>query len=303
MARDKDPCDSHYTLREAEVSEMANGRFYSVSDTQEACALLSRYGEEANVLAGGTDLMVAVNQRQIPLQTLVFIGRAGLDYIRCEGSILTIGATTTHTEIAGSAIVREKAPLLSEAVRSIGSPAIRNMGTIGGNIANASPGADGSVSLLALGAKGKLLSVRGERLVDLDGFFLDVGKTVLEPDELLTEVIVPVQGGARKWTWHKLGQRKASVCAVISLAASLDLDGGTCRGVRIALGTVAPTPFLAREADALLEGQTLTPSRIEEAARAASAALPDRDGLRASVWYRRRICEVLIKRFFSDLLA
>lgn len=282
---------------------MARGGFYSACDAGEACALLARYGERAHVLAGGTDLMVAVNQRRIRLETVVFIGRAGLDYIRCEESFLKIGATTTHTEIAGSTIVREKAPLLSEAVRTIGSPAIRNAGTIGGNIANASPGADGSVSLLALGAKVKLVSVRGERIVDLARFFIDIGRTVLEPNELLTEVIVPTEGAASRWIWHKIGQRKASVCAIVSLAIAIELDGRTCNQVRIALGTVAPTPFLARQACALLEGQTLTRALIEDAARAASEALPGRDGLRASAWYRRRICEVLIKRFFSDLLA
>ncbi len=278
---------------------MAQSEFYSASNVKEASELLSRFGERANVLAGGTDLMVEVNQRRTPLKTVVFIGRAGLDYIECGEGTLRIGATTTHTDIAASSIVQENAPLLAEAVRSIGSPAIRNMGTIGGNVANASPGADGSASLLALGARVKLISVRGERVVDLEQFFVDIGKTVLAPDELLTEVIVPVQGETTRWTWHKLGQRKASVCAVISLAASLDLEGSTCRSVRIALGTVAPTPFLARRAGELLEGKPLTPSLVEEAARAASEALPDRDGLRATAWYRRRICEVLIKRFLS----
>ena len=247
--------------------------------------------------------MVAVNQRRMPLETVIFIGRTGLGYIECDEETLRIGATTTHTEIALSPIVREKAPLLAEAVRSIGSPAIRNMGTIGGNVANASPGGDGSVSLLALGAKVKLASVRGERIVDLETFFVDIGKTLLEPDELLTEVVVPVQGRTNRWTWHKLGQRKASVCAVISLAMALEFEGGSCGRVRIALGTVAPTPFLAREAGERLEGKALTPALIEEAARTASEALPDRDGVRASAWYRRHICEVLIKKFCSDLLG
>jgi CO/xanthine dehydrogenase FAD-binding subunit len=126
---------------------------------------------------------------------------------------------------------------------------------------------------------------------------------VLEPDELLTEVIVPARGEATRWTWHKLGQRKASVCAVISLAMALELEGGACSLVRIALGTVAPTPVLARMAGERLEGKTLTPALIEEAARTVSEALPERDGLRASAWYRRRICEVWIKKFFSDLLT
>lgn len=281
---------------------MTNAGFYSVSDVREACELLSRFGEKARVLAGGTDVMVAVNQRRVPLETVVFIGRAGLNYIESEEATLRIGATTTHTEIAQSSIVRERAPLLAEAARSIGSPAIRNMGTIGGNIANASPGADGSVSLLALGAGVKLVSVRGERIVDLDAFFVDLGKTVLEHDELLTEVIVPAQRAAGKWTWHKIGQRKASVCAVMSLAIALELDRGLSSRVRLALGTVAPTPFLARRAGELLEGKPLTTTLAEEAARAASEALPDRDGLRASSWYRKRVCQVLIKKFLSNLL-
>lgn len=280
---------------------MANGEFYAAQTPQEACAFLSRHGKEAQILAGGTDLMVSVNKGQTTLEKVVFVGRAGLDYIRCEGDFLTIGATATHAKVAGSAIVQEKAPLLSQAVRSIGSPAIRNMGTIGGNIANASPGADGSVSLLALGAKVRLASVSGERIVDLDGFFLDIGRTVLRPDELLTEVIVPVQKETTRWTWRKVGQRKASVCAVLSLAIALEWDGRTCRGVRIALGTVAPTPFLARKAGEGLEGKPLTPDRIGEAAKAAAQALPERDGLRASAWYRRRISEVLIKRFFTEM--
>jgi carbon-monoxide dehydrogenase medium subunit len=280
---------------------MSKGEFLAASDTQEACALLARYGEKARVLAGGTDLMVDVNQRRTPLETVVFIGKAGLEYIECDGDTLRIGATTTHTEIAASPAVREKAPLLAEAVKSIGSPAIRNMGTIGGNVANASPGADGSVSLLALGAKVKLKSVRGERILDLDDLFVDMGRTVLDPDELLTEVIVPVQGKANRWTWQKLGQRKASVCAVISLAMALEVEGGTCSRVRIALGTVAPTPFLAREAGATLEGKALTPGLIEEAAGAAAEALPERDGLRATAWYRRRVCDVWIRRFLSDI--
>jgi carbon-monoxide dehydrogenase medium subunit len=175
------------------------------------------------------------------------------------------------------------------------------MGTIGGNIANASPGADGSVSLLALGATVKLVSARGERTVDLDRLFVDIGKTVIEPDEMLSEVMVPTQGATSRWVWRKLGQRKASVCAVISLAVALQLEGNTCRRVRIALGTAAPRPFLARGAGELLEGKALDPALIEEAARAASEALPDRDGLRASAWYRRRICETLIRRFFSEV--
>ena len=182
----------------------------------EALDLLNDHDANTAVLAGGTDLMVAVNQGQRPLAVVIHLGSLGLDSIQATGTELILGAAATHTEIARSALVREEAPLLAEAVRSIGSPAIRNMGTIGGNIANASPAADGSVALLALRARVRLISTRGERVVDLEDFFTGTGETVLRPDELLQEVILPIHDLANQWRWHKLGQRNGSVCAVIS---------------------------------------------------------------------------------------
>jgi CO/xanthine dehydrogenase FAD-binding subunit len=247
--------------------------------------------------------MVAVNLREQPLEVVIHLGRTGLDYIRPAEDRVVIGATTTHAEIARSSTVREEAQLLAEAVRSIGSPAIRNVGTIGGNIANASPGADGAVALLALGAKVKLVSVRGERVVDLDRFFTGYGETLMQADELLEEVIIPARKGTCRWRWRKVGQRKAGVCAVISVAVALQLEGGVCTRAGIALGTAAPTPALARWAGEILEGRRLDAPIREEAARTATEALSDRDGSRATAWYRRRLCETLVKRFLAEISA
>jgi len=245
--------------------------------------------------------MVAVNQRTRLLDVVIHIGHVGLDYVTATEDELVIGAATTHAGIARSTTVRERAPLLAKVVKSIGSPAIRNMGTIGGNIANASPGADGAVALLALGAKVKLISVRGERIVDLDKYFHGYGETVMEPDELLKEVIIPACNGGCRWRWRKVGQRKAGVCAVISVGVAVQFDSGVCHRARIAMGTVAPTPVLARRAGSILEGHRLEAPLVERAAQAATEALADRDGLRATAWYRRRLAEVLVRRFLNEV--
>ena len=280
---------------------MTSAEFFRPTSTEEACSLLARYGADASVLAGGTDLMVAVNQAQRPLEVVVNLGSLGLDFIRTTETDLVLGAAATHTQIAGSPLVRDKAPLLAEAVRSIGSPAIRNMGTIGGNVANASPAADGSVALLALRAQVKLISTRGERIVDLEDFFTGSGETVLQPDELLQEVILPVHDAANQWRWHKLGQRNGSVCAVISVAIALRMEADICNHARIAMGTVATTPLLASRAGEILSGHRLDGALVEKAIAVASDSIPERDGARASAWYRRRICEVTLRRFLTPL--
>jgi len=280
---------------------VTSSEFFRPTSTEEACSLLARYGAEASILAGGTDLMVAVNQTQRPLEVVIHLGSLGLDSIQATGTELILGASATHTEIARSTLVREEAPLLAEAVRSIGSPAIRNMGTIGGNIANASPAADGSVALLALRARVRLISTRGERVVDLEDFFTGTGETVLRPDELLQEVILPIHDAANQWRWHKLGQRHGSVCAVISVASALRMEADICNHARIAMGTVATTPLLASRAGEILSGQRLDGPLVEKAIAVASESIPERDGARASAWYRRRICEVTLRRFLTPL--
>jgi len=282
---------------------MTSGEFFRPTSTEEACSLLARYGAGASILAGGTDLMVAVNQARRSLEVVIHLGSLGLDSIQTTETDLIIGATATHTEIAGSPLVRDVAPLLAEAVRSIGSPAIRNMGTIGGNIANASPAADGSVALLALRARVKLISTRGERVVDLEDFFTGSGETILQPDELLQEVILPIHDAANQWRWLKLGQRHGSVCAVISVAIAVRMEAELCSHARIAMGTVATTPLLASRAGEILSGHRLEEPLAERAIAAASGAIADRDGARASAWYRRRICEVTLRRFLTPLCA
>ena len=280
---------------------MENAQFHNPANLAEACALLSQHGARAKILAGGTDLMVAVNRKLMSPEVLVFIGNVGLDYIKTKGDSLILGAAVTNAEVAKAALVRQKAPLLAQACGSIGSPAIRNMGTIGGNLCNASPAADAAAALMALGAELKLVSSRGERNVDVADFFTGPGETVLQPDEMVKEIIVPIQKAGSGWRWYKLGQRKADVCGAVSVAVTVQMDNGTCSRARIALGAVAPKPLLARKAAAVLEGKRPDGRLIEEAANVAAEETSPIDDVRATAWYRKKVSGVLVKRLLSEI--
>lgn len=282
---------------------MQETKFYSVRDLQDACSLLAQYKEKAQILAGGTDLMVKINRKLASPQVLIYIGESGLSYIKEEEGNILIGAATTFSDIAGSALVQEKLPLLVEVVQNIGSPAIRNMGTIGGNLANASPAADSAVALLALGARLKLFSANGERIVDSSEFFSGPGETLLQPSELLQEVIIPSQGPEVRWAYRKLGRRRADTLSVVSAAICLKMENDKCSNVRIALGAVAPTPLLVTKAEELLVGKKPDSALIDIVAKAAAEETSPIDDVRATAWYRRQASEVLVRRLLSQILG
>jgi len=280
---------------------MTEGQFFRVSDPREACELLARFGAKAKVIAGGTDLMVWTNQRELSPQVLIYIGEIGFDYIKAEGENLVIGATTCFADIRGSTLVQAKAPLLSEVVSHIASPAIRNVGTIGGNLATASPAADSATALLALEASLKLVSQDGERVVDCHGFFTGPGQTVLKADELIQEVIVPAQSDGSRWAYRKLGKRKAQSLSVVSVAIHCQQNGGRPSGVRIALGAVAPTPMLATKAAAMLESKAVDNALIGNVAKTAADETDPIDDVRSSAWYRRRAVEALTRQLLRQI--
>jgi carbon-monoxide dehydrogenase medium subunit len=280
---------------------MENAQFHNPANLAEACALLSQHGARAKILAGGTDLMVAVNRKLMSPEVLVFIGNVGLDYIKSKGDSLILGAAVTNAEVAKATVVRQKAPLLAQACGSIGSSAIRNMGTIGGNLCNASPAADAAAALMALGADLKLVSSRGERNVDVADFFTGPGETVLQPDEMVKEIIVPIQKADCGWRWYKLGQRKADVCGAVSVAVTVQMENGTCSRARIVLGAVAPKPLLARKAAAVLEGKRPDGGLIEQAANVAAEETSPIDDGRSTAWYRKKVSGVLVKRLLSEI--
>jgi len=273
---------------------MENVVYFAPTDLGEALELLAAQGEKATVLAGGTDLVPALNYYSIWPECLIYIGGLGLSYIKLVGDGLLIGGGTTWTQILEDPLVAEAAPVLAEASRLGGSVAIRNAGTVGGNLANASPAADLSVALLALEASVVLKSATGERTVALRDFFTGPGQTVMNPDELLFEVQVP--GPVGNACFKKLGRRKAMTLSVVNTGVKLKMDGRLCRDACISLGAMAPTPLRCTAAEEMIKGKELDTELLADCAKAAVSAGSPIDDQRASAWYRTKAGTALVFR-------
>ncbi len=281
--------------------------YLSPRTIDEALALLSRYGGEARLLAGGTDLIPQLKRREIKAPAFVIDlkgipGIDGLSYDEAR-SCLTIGALTTIAEIGRSEIVRRAFPALFQAAGAMACPQVRNRGTFAGNICNAVPSADSAPGLIALGASVAIRGASGERVVPLDEFFTGPRTTVLRPEEMLVEIRVPVAPPATRSVYLKLSPRHSMDLAVVGVAAMVNLEDGVCRDVRIALGAVAPTPVRARSAEELLLGKTLTAGIIEEAARAAATQCNPIDDHRASAGYRCDMVYVMTRRALNHVFS
>ena len=253
-----------------------------------------------SLLAGGTDLLAAMKDGRLRHRTLVDIKHiSNLGIIRPEDGGLCLGAAVNTRAIARSSLVKERFPLLSQALKALGSMQIGNRATLGGNLANASPAADSAPPLLTLGASVKLVGPGGERLVPLENFFSGPGKTVIDR-EVLTEVLVPSAPAQGRGFFYKLGPRAAPEdISIVSVAvfAVPDAAGRNWKEVRIALGAVAPTPIRARNAEKALLGQLIEGRAVEDAARLAAEkdAQPISD-IRGSASYRRAMVQVLVGR-------
>ncbi len=279
---------------------MSETAFFRAHDAAQAVDLLRQYGGKAKLLAGGTDLMVKLNRGFCQPEVLIYIGEAGLAYVREDNAAVLIGAGTTFTEVLRSEAVNRHFPLLVEAVRQMAAVGVRNSATIGGNLCNASPAADAAIPLLALGAQARILSSRGERTIEFADFFRGPGQSVLEQDELLAEVIVPKQDDLL-WAYRKIGRRRADSLSVVSAAITMKLADGKCSRVRIALGAVAPVPLVATGAAGLLEGKSLDAERIGLAAAAADEETTPIDDGRGTAWYRKRACRAIVKNLLSKI--
>ncbi len=273
--------------------------YYEPSSLDEALSLLAEHRERARLLAGGTDLFIRMRTGVLRPGMLVDLKRVReLDGVReSEAGGLRIGALTPHSEVESSEAVRVRYPALAAAARWVAGAQIRNRGTVGGNLCNASPAADLAPPLLAFGARVRIAGAGWDREVPLEVFFVGPGRTVLAPDEILTEILLPPPA---PWTGSDFQRaiRTAVDIALVNVAVALTLEAGDgqCRDVRIALGAVAPTPMPARQAAAALRGQRLSPERIVEAARTAAAEAQPISDVRASAEYRRDQVEVLTAR-------
>jgi CO/xanthine dehydrogenase FAD-binding subunit len=303
--------DSGYerVRRNAVLLGLPDFEVLSAGTVEEACSLLSRYGEDAQFFAGGTDLFVKMKHRKTIPKYLINIKRiAGLDQIRYQrGDGLRLGALATIQAIADSEIVAKKYPVLSQAAGMLGTTQIRNLGTIGGNLANASPSAEFAPGLLTLDAQIRCVGGGGERIIPIEEFFLSPGKSALRQDEMIIEVHAPDLPDSARGTYLKHSLRKMDV-SMAGAALIVFLEGDECRDVRIALGAVAPTPFRARVAEKILRGRKLAGDETEgdlldEVAQAASGESRPIDDIRGYARYRKEIVTRMIRRGLEHLVA
>ncbi len=268
----------------------------------EALDALAEFGPKARLVAGSTDLMLELKRGQRPeVEALIDITRiAGLETIHLdEDGWVHLGPLVTHNHVVASSLLRQRAFPLVKACWEVGSPQIRNRGTVAGNLITASPANDTIAPLMALGARVTLRSKGGERTVALEDFYTGVRRTVMRPDEMLVDIAFPALQPHQRGTFLKLGLRRAQAISVVNVAVVLTFADEPQRRVaeaRITLGAVAPTIVHAEEAEAYLAGKTLDEATIAEAAKLAVRAARPIDDLRGSAAYRRKMVKVLVRR-------
>lgn len=276
----------------------ASARYLRAHDVDEALALLAEHGEGARVLAGGQSLVPMMNLRKVKPAVLVDVNAlVELERLRSEDGHLLLGALTRTRAIERDPTVAERVPLLGEAASRVGHPAVRNRGTLGGNLANADPLADLPPVMIALDAELVARSSRAERSLAAADFFLGPGLTALEPDELLTDVRVPVLAPGAGSAFVEISRRRrgwglAAVAAVVVLA-----DDGTVADARLGLGCVGPSPVRARAAEDTLRGQHPGAEAWHAAAQAVASEVHDPPSdIHGSAEHRRHLAGVLTER-------
>lgn len=269
---------------------------------QHAVDLAGALGPSTLYLAGGTDLIIQMRRGLRSADHIVDL--SGIDSLRgisLRNDSVRIGALCTHKDIEKSELLRRHYPGLCAAAHVVGGHQIRNVGTVGGNIANASPAADVGTALLALDASVKLVGSAGRRSVDLDEFFVAAGKTVLNAGELIEAVEIPLPHSTSANAFIKVGRRKAMEISVVCVAVSVMLDSDErIVAARIALGSVGPRPLRTRAAESALSGRTLAVDVIQLASQLARQECSPRSDVRASAEYRRDLVEVVVSRALAQ---
>lgn len=267
----------------------------------EAVSLHESYGEKAKYIAGGTDVLVKIKEGKmtpnylISLKHLLDQDRPLLNH---ETGKLTIGAFVTHRSIETSSTVRLNYPILHDAVSNIGSVQIRNVATIGGNLVNAVPSADGAIPLITLEAKAHIYGTKGQRTTELRRFFLGPGQCDLDRGEILTKLVIPPLAPRTGGAYVKHGRRSAMELPMLGTGVllSLEEDMATCAKVRICLGVAAPTPLRCIQAEKYLVGKNIDENSLVEAGKIAAEESKVRDSIRGVAWYRREMVGVFVKR-------
>jgi carbon-monoxide dehydrogenase medium subunit len=270
--------------------------YHAPASVEEAVRLLGQYGDEAKILAGGHSLLPMMKLRFAEPEHLVDLNQiADLRGVREEGGTIHIGAMTTEHDLIASDLLREKCPLLVEAATWIADPQVRYCGTIGGDIAHGDPGNDHPAVMLATGASFVVQGTGGEQVLPADGFFLGTYFTQLEPDQILTEIRIPVPAVGSGYAYCKL-KRKTGDFATAATAVQLEMQRGKCVRVGIGLTNVGPTALKAADAEALLQGQTIDDALIEQAAQKAMEICDPAEDLRGDRDYKIHMAGEMTRR-------
>lgn len=273
---------------------------------KEVHASLKEFGTDAKLISGGTALVIMMKQRLVRPSCLVSLRSVrGLNGIEVKDGGLSIGGLATHRDVETSSLVRRRLPVLSETYHHVATIRVRNTASVGGGLAHADPNQDPPPTLIALGATVKAISANGSRVIPLDEFFTDYYETVLNPDEIITEVFVPKLPPNSGSAYLKFLPRTADDYATVSAAAVLTLDKSkkTISDVRIALGSVGTTPIRAKDAEALLRGQPVKPEAFREAAEKAKEAVDPVTDFRGSAGYKKEMAGVFVRRALEKALA
>ncbi len=269
----------------------------------EAVCILSTWGAKAKVLAGGVDLVDRMRRRKVKPECVVSIQRIpGLDYINSDGmGGLKIGALTTLRSLELAPLVHRGYPFLWDAVHQIGSIQVKNLATAVGNLCVATPASDLAPPLVSLGAKLQIASPATERIVPVENFFMGVNQSILQPGDIVTELLLPSIPGKTVGVFMKLA-RTATDIAKVNVAVMLKFENNRCQDAKIALGSVAPTVVRARKAEGILKERKLEPLVIAEAARAAAEEVRPISDLRSTAEYRKEMVEVVVRRAIDKAL-
>jgi carbon-monoxide dehydrogenase medium subunit len=274
--------------------------YHRARSVEEAVALLGEHGDDAKLLAGGHSLIPLLKLRFAQPKHLIDVRKIpNLSGIREEAGAIVIGAATTHAQIERSAVIERKLPILAEAAHVIGDPLVRNMGTVGGSLAHADPGADFPAAMLVLGAEMRATGPRGPRTIAADDFFLDLLTTALAPNEILTEIRIPVPRAGTGGAYVKF-RHPASGYAVVGVAALVTREGGgTIREARVALTGVGTRPARARAAEQALTEKNADEAIVADAATRVAEGLEPRADAQGSVDYKKHLAVVYARRAIS----
>ena len=280
-------------------------QYHEPSTLAEACRVMAELGGGVRAIAGGTDLVVNMRKGTVAPEHVLSLGRIKeLCAINLSGRGLTIGACCTVASLAESSVIASQWHALHEGAFSLGSPLVRNLATAGGNLVTARPAADLPPPLMAYGARVTLESSQEQRFVSLDQFFLGPGRTVMKPAEILTSIVLETPPAFSGSSYIKLGTRRALEISIVSVASFLTLEspGGRIRSARVVLGSVAPVPMRAMDAEKTLIGEIPSQSLFTKAGETAAGESKPIDDHRGTAGYRRDMVSVLTRRSLQAAL-